>query len=95
MTEVAEYERSDFGSEIIHNKINIDYRSLIEKEGVFVSQTYVDNEQYWNIYYLPSLDIFVKSISDKRDKHLSVEKTHDLLDETYRKKLNLNTTNTQ
>ena len=92
MSEVVEYERSDFGSEI-NNAKYIDYRPLIEKEGVFVSQRYVDSEQYWNIYYLPSLDIFVKSVSDKRDKHLSVEKTHDLLDETYRKKLNLNTNN--
>ncbi len=94
--EIAEYERSDFGSEYKQGYDLNDYRALIEKEGVFIKEHYKEfnkeknTECIWNVYYIPSKDAFVTSMSDERAKHLfvTVERS-EIMIETYRKMLNL------
>lgn len=90
MSEVVAYEKDNNYSEvsgvffILPN--NPDWKTYIEKEGVKVT-----NYEKLTVYYIPSVDRFVNSISDERDEHIFTkgEDNPDLI-KSYRKQLKPN-----
>lgn len=87
MSEVVEYEKDNNYSEvsgvffILPN--NPDWKTYIEKEGVKIT-----NYEKLTVYYIPSLDKFVRSISDDRDEHIFTQVENDLgLIKSYREKM--------
>lgn len=92
MSEVVPYEKDNNYSEVsprvfIIYPNNPDWKTYIEKEGVKVT-----NYENLVVYYIPSLDAFVNSISDKRDQHIFTKAENDLdLIKSYRKQLKLDT----
>ena len=95
--EVVEYERSDFGTSLDEIKPVVLYQGqLIEKEGVFIKQVYKCNDgEVCSIYYIPSRDEFVKSISNNKFKHYNIGSIWPSDEQNYRKMLNLNTNNNE
>ncbi len=97
MTEVEPYERSEFGTSLDEIKPVVLYQGqLIEKEGVFIKQVYkFNNEEVCSIYYIPSRDEFVTSISNNKFKHFNIGSIWPSDEIIYRKMLNLNTNNNE
>lgn len=90
MAEIVPYERSDFGTSLDEIEPVVLYQGqLIEKEGVFVEEIYKYNDgEVCSIYYIPSRDEFVKSISNNKFKHYNIGSIFLSDEQIYRKMLN-------
>ncbi len=100
MAEIEAYESTEVGSEYKQGYDLTDYKKLIEEEGVFVKEHYREtnkdtgSESIWNVYYIPSKDAFVTSMSDERAQHLfvTVERS-EIMIEKYKEILRNNNEN--
>jgi len=82
----ASYEKGSNYSEIKQDSESIDFWTIIKKEGVKIKE--LPNNRV--LYYIPSLDFFLKSVSDERDECLFIENVLESHAKKYREELKLN-----